>query len=118
MKEFKRSFSERLTAVSFFLILLLLPAVPSWAEEEEKREFAKEMVDGDWLYHVLEFDAIPPVDDPVFVSRKAAEAFMTDEEPVLGLVIGGEARAYSIWHLDAHEIVNDTVGNRPIAVTW
>ena len=43
---------------------------------------------------------------------------MSDDEPVLGVVVGRDARAYSLWHLDRHEIVNDTIGKLPIAVTW
>ena len=30
----------------------------------------------------------------------------------------GQARAYSAWHLDHHEIVNDRIGKTAIAVTW
>jgi hypothetical protein len=36
----------------------------------------------------------------------------------MGLVTQGEAKAYSLWHLDAHEIVNDVIGDIPIAVAW
>ena len=43
---------------------------------------------------------------------------MKDSEPVLGVVLNGEARAYSLWHLDAHEIVNDTLAGTAIAATW
>jgi hypothetical protein len=43
---------------------------------------------------------------------------MSPEEPVLGLVVNGESRAYSLWQLDAHEIVNDVVGGVPLAATW
>jgi hypothetical protein len=39
-------------------------------------------------------------------------------EPVLGVVIGGEARAYSLWQLDAHEIVNDQIAGKAIAAAW
>ena len=40
------------------------------------------------------------------------------DEPVLGVALGGEAVAYSLWYLDGHEIVNDLVGGTPIAATW
>mgnify|MGYP000393905393 CR=1 FL=1 len=33
-------------------------------------------------------------------------------------VVGGEAHAYSLWQLDAHEIVNDTVAGAPVAITY
>jgi hypothetical protein len=43
---------------------------------------------------------------------------VSGDEPVIGVVLGGEARAYPTWQLNAHEIVNDRIGNRSIAVTW
>ena len=39
-------------------------------------------------------------------------------EPVLGIVLDGEALAYSLWQLDAHEIVNDEIKGTAIAATW
>jgi hypothetical protein len=84
---------------------------------EEKREFETEDLRGALLYKVLEPDAIPSIDDPQFVP--AAEAtFMRDDEPVLGVFDGEVAKAYSMWQLDSHEIVNDTLGGTAIAATW
>lgn len=37
---------------------------------------------------------------------------------VVGVEIGGEARAYPLWILTAHEASNDDVGSTPIAVTY
>ncbi len=71
----------------------------------------------DPVHTLLPPDAIPSIDAPQFVG--AAEAtFMRDEEPVIGIVSGGVAKAFSTWHLDHHEIVNDTIGDKPVAVTW
>ncbi|MDA1257370.1 MAG: DUF3179 domain-containing protein, partial [Chloroflexi bacterium] len=39
-------------------------------------------------------------------------------EPELGVSINGDSRVYSIPFLSGREIVNDTVGGVPIAVTW
>lgn len=72
---------------------------------------------GSPLYIVLEPEAIPSIDEPRFVS--AAEAtFLQEDEPVLGVFDGNVAKAYSIWQLDHHEIVNDMLGDTPIAATW
>jgi len=76
------------------------------------------MFDGEPMYTVLPPNAIPAIMVPEFVSGADAAKQMLPQEPVLGVVIGGEARAYSAWQLDAHEIVNDTVGDAAIAVTW
>ena len=47
-----------------------------------------------------------------------ADEYYIDEEPLLVVVDGGEARAYSTWHLDNHEIVNDYINGKAITVTW
>jgi len=75
-------------------------------------------VGGDDVYQVLPVGAIPAIDDPSFVSGAAANAQMSPGEPVLGIVLDGEARAYSLWQLDAHEIVNDEIKGTAIAATW
>ena len=68
-------------------------------------------------------DAIPAVlpERARDIMVSAAEAETTGIDPsvqVLGVEINGESRAYPIPYLSAHEIVNDTVGGRQIAVTW
>ena len=53
-------------------------------------------IGGEDVYQLLPVGAIPAIDDPEFVSGVEAELQMRAEEPVLGVVIGGEARAYSL----------------------
>ncbi len=67
---------------------------------------------------LLPFDAIPAIFDPQFVTASEADSFFEDGDLVMGVEINGEARAYGTAFLSGHEIVNDTVGGRPIAVTW
>lgn len=62
-------------------------------------------------------DGIPAIDRPRFL-RGADITFLDPGEPVLALEIGGEARAYPVQLLIWHEIVNDTVGGIPVAVTY
>lgn len=62
-------------------------------------------------------DGIPPIDDPAFVSPADAR-FLADEEPVLAVEVGGEAKAYPLQILMWHEIVNDEIGGVPVAVTY
>ena len=61
-------------------------------------------------------DGIPAIFNPKFTPLDFAE--IPDSEPVIGLSIEGEHRAYSVPFLSAHEIVNDVVGGKPVAVTW
>ncbi len=63
-------------------------------------------------------DGIPSIDQPKFVSAEQAAAWLADDEPVIALDIGGDARAYPLQILTWHEIVNDVVGDVPVIVTF
>lgn len=65
---------------------------------------------------LLARDAILPIYEPEFVS--AQDAPYDDGELVIGVELNGEARAYAIGPLNSREMVNDTVGDIPILVTW
>lgn len=62
-------------------------------------------------------DGIPSIDDPRFLTAGDV-AFLDDVEPVIALEIDGDARAYPLQIMTWHEIVNDTVGGIPVAVTY
>ena len=62
-------------------------------------------------------DGIPPIDKPTFLPTSDVD-FVSDNEPVLALEIDGDARAYPIQVMIWHEIVNDTVGGKPVSVTY
>ena len=67
---------------------------------------------------VLGKDGIPSIDNPSFVGSGEADQQMLSNERVLGVSINGDHRAYPLNMLSRHEIVNDTVGGVPVAVTW
>ena len=109
-----------MTARKTWLLLALTAVLATQGVARAQRpEPEKEMIDGDPMYTVLPPDRIPAIRNPVFVTAEVAGAWMADDELVMG-VLGpdGEARAYSAWHLDHHEIVNDVMGDVPLAVTW
>jgi hypothetical protein len=62
-------------------------------------------------------DGIHAVYAPTFAGPEAADA-IAPETPVLGVSIGGDARSYPIPILEYHQVVNDTVGGVPIAVSY
>lgn len=62
-------------------------------------------------------DGIPAIDEPSFVDAGGA-GFLADDDRVLGLLHRGQARAYPIAILNWHEVVNDRIGDDPIAVTY
>lgn len=98
------------------LIVSLSFAATTVAQRPQPKVVAT--VAGEDVYDVLPLGAIPAIDQPTFLSGEAAEAQMQPGEPVLGVVVEGEARAYSLWQLDAHEIVNDLIAGSAIAATW
>jgi len=61
-------------------------------------------------------DGIPALDAPKTLEASAAP--WEDDERVIGVALGGEARAYPLAILVWHELVNDTLGGRPILVSY
>ena len=108
------------------------PPSPTATAEPEEQDLE--------IVTLLPFDAIPAVLDPVFISAEEADAKLAemlegrsrrdadaallaggsdpDDALVLGVSINGDSRAYYIPTLSRVEIVNDTVGGQPLAVTW
>ncbi len=67
---------------------------------------------------LLPFDAIRAILEPEFVDAEQGDEWLEPDSLVLGISIDGDSRAYTIPMLSVHEIVNDTVGGKPVAVTW
>lgn len=62
-------------------------------------------------------DGIPPLENPKVVPASEVE-FLAPDEPVFGVVVNGEARAYP-WRIMAwHELSNDVVGGKHISVVF
>ncbi len=98
------------------LLMLLVFLVPGSAQPP--RPIVVAVIGGDSMYQVLPPGTIPALTNPEYLTGEDVAAQMRPEEPVLGLVVNGEAVAYSLWQLDRHEIVNDVLGGTPIAATW
>ena len=62
-------------------------------------------------------DGIPPIDQPVFDPVMSIRG-LSEKSPVISLTINGDARAYPLEVMTRHEIVNDVVGDVPVAVTF
>jgi hypothetical protein len=63
-------------------------------------------------------DGIPAIDEPQFESIEAASSWLSERDPVILFEHDGDARAYPLAILIWHEIANDTVGGKPVAVTF
>lgn len=85
----------------------------------EKTDFCQHSVDfDDILSGGPPPDGIPPIDNPKFVSISEADGWLEGVEPVISLIVEGDARAYPLQIMTWHEIVNDEVGGLPVAVTF
>lgn len=62
-------------------------------------------------------DGIPSLDSPIFTSPEEA-TYLDPNERVFGIVVNGEARAYPERIMRVHELSNDVVGGRPIALIY
>jgi hypothetical protein len=62
-------------------------------------------------------DGIPSIDNPSFVGPEDAD-FLDPGDPVFGVALNGEVKAYPQKILVQHEIVNDRLGDLPVAVTY
>lgn len=83
-----------------------------------QRRGKETMIEGHTMMSLLKPGDIPAIFDPDFVSMKEAEDLYYGDEPLLAVADGDDAKGYSIWHLDRHEIVNDYINGKAITVTW
>ena len=67
---------------------------------------------GDWQ------EVASASESPTFVSQEDAAAWLSEEEPVVVLSLAEDAKIYPLQILMWHEIVNDTLGGVPVAVTF
>ena len=62
--------------------------------------------------------AIPVITEPRYETTEQADAWISDNEPVLAAFAGDEARAYPIRLLLLNEAVNDWLGGSPLLATY
>jgi hypothetical protein len=91
---------------------------PSALENPANPDFPDPLID---LEHLVSGgpppDGIPPIDEPNFQPAREVD-WLEGREPLLSLTVGGETRGYPLQVMTWHEIVNDTVGGVPVAVTY
>jgi hypothetical protein len=62
-------------------------------------------------------DGIPALDRPAMLAAEEAH-YLEPGEPVLGIAINGDARAYPLRILDWHEMANDIIGGVPVSLAY
>lgn len=98
---------------TYLLAFCVLWASVLYAQEQKTLEDLQKM---EGFYTLLPKGRIAAIRKPVFVPAK--EANLPDDAWVIGVSDGKNAKAYSINLLNKHEIVNDFIGDKPIATTW
>jgi hypothetical protein len=94
-------------------------APPRGAEREFSTDFSKHSVPyNEILSGGPGKNGIPAIDNPQFISVSAADEWLQPQEPVIFVHVNDDVRAYPIQILIWHEIVNDTIGGVPLAVTF
>lgn len=92
--------------------------VPSALEDMGNDEFPEPLLDtAEIISGGPPPDGIPAIDAPKFERAEDVD-WLGDTEAVLVVEINGDARAYPFQVMTWHEIVNDTVGDVPVAVTY
>ena len=98
-----------LTLASSLMAALVGTVTPTYAQPQPD-------VPPEGVEILLPRGGIPAIFAPEFIP--AAEADVPDDAWILGVVIEGDAKAYSLNLLNEHEVVNDVVGGRPVAAVW
>lgn len=92
---------------------------PRGTEREFRTDFSRATISyADILSGGPPKDGIPALDVPTFVSITDASTWIEDNEAVLVVSHDEAAHIYPLQVLTWHEIVNDVVGDLPVAVTY
>ena len=110
--------AKLLSATLVTIVLSGCTAIPRHFVNTDQSRRTGPLVEGDPMYRITPPGAIAAIDDPKWVDVDTAGPVMQPHEAVIVYQQDGETRIYSTWTLNAHEIVNDHVGETPIAVTW
>ena len=95
------------------------------ARDERFLTFFKDPADRDELrirfeeitWGGVSVDGIPSLDGPAMIAASEAD-YMLDDDPVFGVEINGDVRAYPIRILAWHEMFNDVIGGVPVALAY
>ncbi len=108
------------TTLALFMITSAVDDTPVRVEIADPSDVDDPVLAGeptpDGFRQLLRRDDIEPIYHPEFVP-----ADQIDWEPetlVVGVALGGEAKAYPVNFMNIHEMVNDHIGGTPILVSW
>jgi hypothetical protein len=101
------------------LAIEALAAPGDWQREWPRTDFSRSLVDlAESKSGGPPKDGIPSIDAPAFAPVDEVAAALPPTDPVMSVSIDDVASAYPLRILMWHEIVNDSMGDVPIAVTF
>jgi hypothetical protein len=119
------------TAVGFSLVVATILIIPIFANRGEDREspafdLTSTIVPGKLIVRAMARDGLHTLLEPATIGAAEVDRHNQEErgkllvpdDRVIGIAIGGEARAYPLRLMRWHEVVNDVVGGRSIAITY
>lgn len=102
----------------FALYLSFVLTLSAWGQQMNGFDLSKATIStGDIYGGGPPRDGIPAIDAPKFISPNEVK-FLRDDDIVISFTHAGITRAYPLRILIWHEIVNDTIGNKSIAITY
>ena len=115
-----RSFGTAWSRCVIVSVLLVCVAACSRTENTEAlRDEATTVTGGEPFHGLLPYrakDAKLSLVQPVFVH--AEDAQLPDGVSVVGVSVDGTDRAYPLYVLKNHQVVNDRLGDLPVAASW
>ncbi|MBW8036478.1 MAG: DUF3179 domain-containing protein [Planctomycetes bacterium] len=124
LERYKNSSAKFLYAASF--LICIFSCVANSRDDKEQKRFPGLKTNTDkTLIDLSELgsggvgkDGIPSINSPDFISIKNAKGWLKPNEPVIAVSIGTAAKAYPLQILIWHEMVNDTIKDVPVLVTF
>jgi len=95
--------------ISFYILLVVFQINGPGLYSQDDELFSR-------FKQILPRGGIPAIVNPTYVT--AEETSIGDNTWILGVVINGQARAYSLNLLNHHEIVNDNIDSTSFAAVW
>jgi len=104
-----------------FLVFVLIACTPQLTPEQELEEKKEKFIEKVQkarppIIPDVPRNAIPPLYFPEYVSLEAAH--VEDEDFILGFEANGDARAYPLKIMNAHEIVNEIIGGEKVLISY
>ncbi len=86
-------------------------------DQQNPHEAEQWLIPPDQIYVGAGKDQIRSIDNPTFSSISEID-FLEENDLVLGMKVGNEIKAYPHNVMNYHEVANDMIGDRPVAVTF